>query len=129
MIDTTYRDFYEIPGGAVELGEDPPQACTRECREELGMEIPVGRLLAIDHQSERGQQGDSTMYVYDGGSVEPDKLGSHSTADAEVAAIVLVEPADLDSVTIPRLAKRLRGALAARSQGTVYEATNGAARR
>ena len=69
------------------------------------------------------------MYVYDGGSVEPDKLGSHSTADAEVAAIVLVEPADLDSVTIPRLAKRLRGALAARSQGTVYEATNGAARR
>jgi hypothetical protein len=67
------------------------------------------------------------MYVYDGGSVEPEMLVSQGT-DAEVAAIVLVELADLDSVTIPRLANRVRGALAARSQGTVFEAINGAAR-
>jgi 8-oxo-dGTP pyrophosphatase MutT (NUDIX family) len=45
MIDTTYRDFYEVPGGAVELGENAPLACARECREELGMEISIGRLL------------------------------------------------------------------------------------
>jgi 8-oxo-dGTP diphosphatase len=127
MIDTTYSDFYEVPGGAVELGENAPLACARECREELGMEISIGRLLALDHQCDGGQWGDSVMYVYDGGSVEPEMLVSQGT-DAEVAAIVLVEPADLDSVTIPRLANRVRGALAARSQGTVFEAINGTAR-
>ncbi len=74
MIDTTYRDFYEIPGGVVELGETPPQASARECREELGMEISVGRLLAIDHQCDGGERGDSIMYIYDDGSIPQEVL-------------------------------------------------------
>lgn len=49
MVKTTYCDFYEIPGGAIEHGETPAQACARECGEELHLEIEVGRLLAIDH--------------------------------------------------------------------------------
>ena len=68
------------------------------------------------------------MYVYDGGSVESEMLVNHGP-NAEVAAIVLVEPADLDSVNIPWLANRFRGALAACSQGTVHEAINGTPRR
>lgn len=128
MIDTTYRDFYEIPGGAVELGETPPEACARECREELGIEVSVGRLLAIDHQCDGGERGDSVMYLYDGGSMDRRRWGRRS-ADREVAAIVLVEPKDLDAVTVPRLADRLRGALTARADGTVYEAIDGIPRR
>lgn len=37
MYDVSYRDYLELPGGAVETGESPPAACTRECREELGV--------------------------------------------------------------------------------------------
>lgn len=124
MIDTTYRDFYEIPGGAVEAGESAPDACARECREELGIEVPIGRLLSIDHQSDGGDLGDSIMFVYDGGTMTPEMPADRNT-DSEVAAIVLVELADLDVVTIPRLANRIRGALAARENGTVHEAVNG----
>ena len=128
MIDTTYRDFYEIPGGAVELGETPAQACARECREELGFEVDVGRLLAIDHQCDPGVRGDSVMYLYDGGFADPNVL-SRQDGDAEVAAVVAVALEDLDSVTIPRLAHRIRGALTARDSGAVYEAENGRPRR
>ena len=98
MIDTAYRDFYEIPGGAVEVGESAPDACARECREELGIAVVVGRLLALEHQSDGDERGDSVMFVYDGGSVAAEDLVRRSP-DPEVAAIVLVEPADLNSVT------------------------------
>lgn len=46
-----------------------------------------------------------------------------------VAAIVLIEPGNLDAVTIPRLANYLGGALAARTTETVHEASNGTSRR
>lgn len=128
MVKTTYCDFYEIPGGAVEHGETPAKASARECREELHRDIEVGRLLAIDHQSDSGVQGDSVMYIYDGGSIDSHVLSTRRS-DAEVAAVIAVTPEDLDSVTIPRLASRIRGALTARATGTVYEAENGRPRR
>lgn len=127
MIDTTYRDFYELPGGVVEVGESPPDACARECQEELGVAVVVGRLLSVDHQNDGGDLGDSTMFVYDGGSVPPETIPSRSP-DPEVDEVVLVEPAALDSVTIPRLANRIRGALAARTGGGLHEAVDGSPR-
>jgi 8-oxo-dGTP diphosphatase len=37
---------WEFPGGKVEAGEDDHSALVRECREELGVGITVGGLLA-----------------------------------------------------------------------------------
>ena len=36
---------WEFPGGKVEPGEDGRAALLRECREELGVEVDVGRVL------------------------------------------------------------------------------------
>lgn len=128
MVDTSYRDFYEIPGGAVEAGEPPPVACARECREELGRDVAIGRLLVVDHQNDGGDLGDSVMFVYDGGVMASDGL-PYRSADSEVRELVYVEPANLDSVTIPRLVNRIRSALAARAEGAVRELVNGRTRR
>jgi 8-oxo-dGTP pyrophosphatase MutT (NUDIX family) len=127
MYDVTYRDYLELPGGAVEVGESPPAACTRECREELGVDVSVGRLLVLDHQTDGGDRGDSVMFVYDGGVLDEAAL-ANVPADDEGRGVVLVEPSDVDRVTIPRLANRIRSALTARQTGRVAEAVNGVVR-
>ena len=127
MVDTSYRDFYELPGGAVEAGEAAPVACARECVEELGRHVSIGRLLVVDHQNDGGERGDSIMFVYDGGLIATEELPPRSP-DSEVRALVYVEPADLDSVTIPRLANRVRSALAARDDDAVHEIVDGQTR-
>lgn len=43
-----YRDHWLLPGGGVDAGEDARQCAQREVREELGLDVEVGRLLAVD---------------------------------------------------------------------------------
>jgi 8-oxo-dGTP diphosphatase len=55
---TVYAGYWEFPGGKCESGEGPEQATARECLEETGLAVVVGRLRRV------------TTYRYPHGLVE-----------------------------------------------------------
>lgn len=123
LVEPTYKPTWEIPGGGVEAGEDAPTACARECREELGIDLPVGRLLVLDHLLDPLPRGAAINFVYDGGVL--DAAAPLVLPPAELRSHRFVDPADLDGLVIPRLARRVRCALDARRDASVVELSGG----
>lgn len=116
MVEPTYKDYREIPGGYVETGESPRQACVREVREELGIHVEVGSLLAVDWAPNPGE-GDKVLYVFDGGVLPTNRRAEIRLQDTELRAYDFYQPSELGGLTIPRLARRIRAAVKAREEG------------
>lgn len=123
LVEPTYKATWEIPGGAVEGDESPRAACARELREELGLEIPVGRLLVVEWQGPEPDRTESLMHVYDGGTLA--SLDAVRLPPEELASAAFVAEPDLDSVLATRLARRVRAALAAVAEDVLVELEDG----
>ena len=125
LVEPTYKPYWEIPGGAVEAGESPRDAVTRELKEELGLSCPVGGLLAIDWVPPQADRTEGLMVVFDGGlltahdaaaiSVPPDKLRGFAFCTGEEAGQRLS----------PLLDRRVTACVAARSTGQAVYLENG----
>lgn len=70
LVDCAYKPPWEIPGGKVEEGESPREACLRELEEELGWTGELGRLLVVDWLPDLGGRGDRILFLFDGGVVD-----------------------------------------------------------
>lgn len=118
-VKPNYKDGWTIPGGTVEAGEAPRPGCFREVLEEVGLDLPEGRLLLIFHGLSQGIWGDSTYYIYDGGVLPAD--AQIVLQEEELTAYEWVAPADLDAYFGAKMAVRLREAYRALETGGVVE--------
>ncbi|MEV3965721.1 NUDIX hydrolase [Nocardia sp. NPDC050193] len=113
LVHKTYGVGWDIPGGYVEPGESPAQACRREVAEELGIDRSPGRLLVHDWAPNPGE-GDKVLYVFDGGGIDDRAIVLQA---AELDHWEWVRTDRLDERVVARLSRRLRCALAARARG------------
>jgi ADP-ribose pyrophosphatase YjhB (NUDIX family) len=113
MVEPTYKDYWEIPGGYVETGESPLHAAVREVQEELGITPPLGRLLAVDWAPNEAE-GDKVLYLFDGGQLSQDDVARISLQPDELKSFAFFTPEQISEHTIPRLARRVIAATEAR---------------
>ena len=123
LVQPTYQESWEIPGGSVEADESPRAACVRELEEELGLRREVGRLLCLEWQGPEPDRTESMMLVYDGGLItDPSTI---RLAHDELASYRFVEDEQLDALLVERLARRVRAARMALAGGGVAELEHG----
>jgi 8-oxo-dGTP pyrophosphatase MutT (NUDIX family) len=125
LVEPSYQDGWEIPGGCVEAEESPYDAAARELTEELGLVVSPGRLLVVDWVPPQPGRTEGVMFVFDGGvlsearsgeiQLPPDELRSWAWCTREEADARLPEP----------LARRVAAAVAARADGATAYLQNG----
>jgi 8-oxo-dGTP diphosphatase len=120
LLQPSYKAGWEIPGGYVRAGETPYQAAVREVAEELGITPPVGSLLAVDW-APHPDEGDKVLFVFDGGLLGREYVERIVPDPGEVSGYAFRSLAEVEQLLIPRLARRVLAAVAARAVGeTVY---------
>jgi 8-oxo-dGTP diphosphatase len=120
LVKPTYKPGWEIPGGYLHAGETPSEGAAREVKEELGITPPIGRLLAADW-APHPTEGDKLLFVFDGGVLPTDELDRITVDQVEIGEYAFHTTDQLDALLIPRLARRVHAACAARAcSETVY---------
>jgi len=104
LVKPTYKDGWEIPGGVVEANESPLAGCVREIREELGLDWPPRRLLAVDFTAETPQRTEGLHFIFYGGTLPAEAIAAIRLPAGELSEFVFLEPTD----ALSRLKRRLR---------------------
>jgi 8-oxo-dGTP pyrophosphatase MutT (NUDIX family) len=124
MVVPSYKDYLDIPGGYIEHGETPRQAAAREVEEELGITVPIGRLLVTDW-APNAKEGDKQLFVFDGGRLTSEQLDKVRLDPTEISSYEWHSVSTIHDATIPRLARRIVHSAAARAEGTTRYLENG----
>jgi 8-oxo-dGTP diphosphatase len=111
LVQPTYKPTWEIPGGVVEAGESPAATVARELREELGVELAVGRLLVVDWLPARPPKTEGLMMQFDGGVLDDSVTPRFRLPPDELRDWRFFSADDLDEVLPDYMARRTRLAL------------------
>jgi 8-oxo-dGTP diphosphatase len=120
VVRPTYKEGWLLPGGALEPDESPLAACRRELREEIGFAPPLGGLLCVDWVPPHPPWDGGLVFLFDGGVLSPAQIADIRLPRDELEAFEFAPRGALDSMLIPRLARRVRACLSLHGHGGVY---------
>ncbi len=112
MCELTYKREWDLPGGVVDPSESPAGALSREIKEELGVQVSVGALLAVDWLPPYRQWDDALLLVFDLG-FHPDLPERARLQPNEIAAVRWCGVRDIDAHAAPYVVRLLTTIVAA----------------
>ncbi|MFI6219217.1 NUDIX domain-containing protein [Nocardia salmonicida] len=116
LVEPTYKDYWEIPGGVVEADESPYAAVVREIREELGLDVSPGRLLVVDWVPPGLYPDDGVMMIFDGSALTADQIAAIALPADELRSWAWCDPAEVANRLPDVMTRRVTAALRARSE-------------
>ena len=120
LCETRFKPDWELPGGIVEPLEPPRVAAAREVREELGIDLSLGRLLVTDWMPPYLGWDDAVEMIFDGGEVTEPDLERFVLQPTEIARVELVTLDQAAGLVIPVSHRRLTIAMSLRPGESAY---------
>ncbi len=101
LVKQKNRDYWTPPGGLVDEGETPEEACLRETKEEIGVEVEILIPLKVQRRwwSEKRCEIDVYNFLTVIKSGEPRCVDNNDCGDVE--DIAWVKMSDLNSYGVP----------------------------
>lgn len=103
----SYKREWELPGGIVEAGESPREGAIREVREELGIDVELGRLLIVDWLPPFRGWGDAVELWFDGGVLTDKQAAAFRPHPQEITGWRFATIDEAKPHLIPTFARRL----------------------
>lgn len=106
--------LFRLPGGGIDsdLGEGPREAAQRWVRAELGLDLPLGRLLAVDWENLTPFPS-RTGYVFHGGILGEHDLARVRLSPSQNAEWWMAAPDELPSLVAGPVGRRIEACLTA----------------
>ncbi|MFB7650635.1 MULTISPECIES: NUDIX domain-containing protein [unclassified Streptomyces] len=119
LVEPNYREGWALPGGTIESddGETPRQGAWRETLEEIGLDVRLGPLLAVDWVGGTGRPP-IVAYLYDGGVLSEDDLKAIRLQEEELLSWRLVPRGELGTHLLGTLHGRVLAALDVLADGS-----------
>lgn len=125
LVDPTYKPDWDTPGGMAEANEPPHQALRRELVEELGLDLPIGRLLCVDWVAPHGPWDDLLVFIFDAGVLTEQQITGLKPVDSELAAIQFCTHQQASQRLRPYIWQRIKTALNALTTNTTHYLNGG----
>ncbi|WP_392960993.1 NUDIX domain-containing protein [Streptomyces sp. LN245] len=119
IVEPNYREGWTLPGGTVEsdAGESPRRGARRETAEEIGLDVELGRLLAVDWVM-GPERPPIVAYLYDGGVLGERELKAIRLQEEELLSWRLVPREEVTAHLSGASGRRVLAALDALAEGS-----------
>ena len=107
LVNPTYKEVWEIPGGVVEALEAPREASIREVEEEIGLQVSPGRLLSIDYNVKPVQNHEVLRFIFWGGLLTQEQIDAIVLQAEELSEFGFFSIEDARRLLDPSLVQQL----------------------
>jgi 8-oxo-dGTP pyrophosphatase MutT (NUDIX family) len=111
LCQLTYKRDWDLPGGVVEVSENPREAVAREVEEELGLTVTPGDLLLTDWMPPWGGWDDAVCLVFDGGELPASTVDEIVRQEREIRDARFLTVEEIEERAADFTARRIRAAL------------------
>lgn len=119
LVNPTYKEYWDLPGGMAEPNEPPRAAAEREIVEELGFQAKIGHLLEIDWIGPHGPWDDQLIFTFDGGTLADVAIKELKITDSEISEFGFFLTSNASRLLRNDVAQRLMRAVESLETGRV----------